>query len=79
MVDIATGAIAGGGAVDDASQMTYDIGTGESRRNRIQATTGPWTSTDPLEKNEGWIRIGVLIIAGALALISVAATLSLFL
>ena len=67
MADVATGAIVGGGAVADASQMTHDLGTGETSKNPVRPIVGPLTSTDPLVKNEFWIRIAVLTLAAALA------------
>jgi hypothetical protein len=70
------GNVVGGGAVDSASHMTHDIATGESRKNLIRARAYGWTSTDPLEKNERWLRAGVLLVALALAVFSVAATLA---
>ena len=72
----AHGSVVAGGAIDGASHMTHDIGTGESRKNPVQPVPGEWVSKDPLERNESWIRLGVLILALAIALIGVAATLS---
>ncbi|KRF34690.1 hypothetical protein [Nocardioides sp. Soil805] len=73
LIDV-NGNVVGGGAVDSASHLTHDIATGESRRSLIQARVNAWTTKDPLEKNERWLRAGVLLVALALVVFSLAAT-----
>lgn len=75
----ADGRVTGGGASAEARQMTHDIATGEARKNTVTTRTGSWTSKDPLARNENLIRIGVLLLALGIALVGVAATLSVFL
>lgn len=73
LIDL-NGNVVGGGAVDSASHMTHDIATGESRKALIRARAYGWTSKDPLEKNERWLRAGVLLLALAVVVFSLAAT-----
>lgn len=77
MIDT-SGVVVGGGAVAAADHMTHDIASGESRKNPIHATAGKWASSDPLEKNEQYMRGGVLLLALLLALFGAAATWSVF-
>jgi hypothetical protein len=72
------GTVAGGGAVEAASHLAHDIASGESAKNPIKPATGKLTGKDPLEKNEKWIRLGVLLLALAIVLAGVVAPIALY-
>jgi hypothetical protein len=71
------GTVAAGGAVEAASHLAHDIASGASARNPILPGTGTLPGTDPLEKNEKSIRIGVLLLALAIVLAGVVAPIAL--
>ncbi len=72
------GAVLGGGAVEHASHLTHDLASGESKKGTVKDAGGEWETDDPLAKNEAWVRLGVMLLAAAIALMSVAAAWSVF-
>ncbi len=74
LAEVATGHLRAGGATYPARQMTHDLTSGRSTESVIAA--GADLGDDPLDKNEAWVRAGVLILALGIALLGVAAVVN---
>ncbi|HEX8510060.1 MAG TPA: hypothetical protein VF635_11285 [Propionibacteriaceae bacterium] len=76
LLEIADGRLVGGGATEQARQLTHDLSTGQtSSVTTITSTEGATLGGDPLAKYDTTIRIAVLALAFGIALLGLLAGL----